>query len=148
MSILNFFDELVDKFEILRWSESERKNLFRVLLEIYSSDEVFSNDEKIDFKRRAMGLNINTEEVEKLDFQKALFELNLDLKKIELLNFWIASSLFADNDYDKKEQEFINKIITKYQLDGQKLKAVIKKIRDQKIDIAIRQWYSEIECLF
>lgn len=49
MSIMEFFDELADKFQIRTWSETDRKRLFRILLEIYHVDGIFTDDERADF---------------------------------------------------------------------------------------------------
>jgi len=57
---------------------------------------------------------------------------------MEIVHFWIAASLFSDDDYDKVEQTFIDQIIIKYGLNEKKLITNIKAIRDKKIDIAIR----------
>ena len=147
MNILNYFNEWIDKFKILKWPKSDRENLFRILLEIYNSDGTFSEDEKSDFKRRSFGVGINEEETKQVDFEKAISVLKLDNSKMELIHFWIATSLFADDDFDAIERTFIDNIISKYGLNEIKLRSIIKTIRDKKIDVAVNQWYLEIEPL-
>lgn len=148
MNILNYLDEWVDKFKILRWAKTDRENLFRILLEIYNADGTYSEEEKADFKRRSQGIGIEEEEIKQIALQKAIDALKPDAPKMELVHFWIASALFADEDFDKVEQSFIDGIITKYSLNEQRLREIIKTIQDKKIDHAIRHWYSEIEDLF
>ncbi|HNW89547.1 MAG TPA: hypothetical protein PKN48_07770 [Bacteroidales bacterium] len=148
MNIHNYLDEWVDKFKILKWAKSDRENLFRIILEIYNADGTYSEEEKSDFKRRSRGLGIDEEDIKHIDLQKAIAALKPDALKMELVHFWLASALFADEDFDKVEQSFIDGIITKYGLNEQRLREIIKTIQDKKIDHAIRHWYSEIEDLF
>ena len=148
MNIINYLDEWIDKFKILKWPKSDRENLFRILLEIYNSDGTYTEDERADFKRRSLGIGINEVEIKQIDFEKSINALKLDIPKMELVHFWIATSIFSDDDYDKVERAFLDKIIIKYGLNENKLRTIIKAIREKKIDKAIRQWYSEIENLF
>lgn len=144
MNIVNFLKEQLDKFKFLKWTKSEKENLFRILLEIYNSDGIFTEDEKKDFKKRSFGLGIDEEKIKLINFEKAITELKNDITKMEVVYYWIASSLFSDEDYEKAERDFIDKIIAKYNLDGKKLKTIIKKIRDGKIVEEISKWSSEI----
>lgn len=148
MSIISYFNELVDKFKIRSWSEADKSNLFRVLLEVYHSDGVYSEDEQKDFTTRISGLGLDLDKIEAINFEHAINSLKSDTARMEIIYFWIASAVFSDEDYDKTERAFIDDTIVKYQLDGTKLKSTIKEIRDQKIDKAINSWYSQIERLF
>lgn len=147
MAILNHFEELVDKFKIRFWEKEEQLSLFRVLLEFYHADGVFSNHERADFKEKISGLGISEEDIE-IDFGNAIMLLKDDESKMALIHFWIASAIFADNDYDDQEKAFVDKLIQKYHLDGIELNRAIKEYRDSKMDEAIIAWYKDIEHLF
>ena len=144
MNILNYFDEMIDKLKILTWSKSDKENLFRIIIEIYNSDGTYTDDEKKDFRRRTLGIGINEAELMLVDFENAINELKTDVHKMEIAYFWIASSLFSDEDYDKIEQKFIDQIIIKYMLDEIKFRTIIKTIRDKKIDNAISELFKDI----
>ncbi|HOY30766.1 MAG TPA: hypothetical protein PKW80_02695 [Bacteroidales bacterium] len=148
MNILNYLEEWGDKFKILGWAKADRENLFRILLEIYHADGAYSDEEKADFKRRSLGFGIEEKEISQIDFQKAIEALKTDVPKMEIVHFWIASTLFADDDFDKTEQSFLDGIITKYHLNEKRLTEIIKSIQQKKMDNAIRHWYSEIKELF
>lgn len=147
MGILRYYNEILKKFKIFSWSLQDQKHLFRVLLEIYKSDGTFSNNERSDFENLLSGTGLKEDDLD-VDFQVALSELQKDDKKMEITRFWIAHALFADHDYDDQEQMFIDKIIDKYGLDGDKLRSSIKIARDIELDQAINDWYKDIENMF
>jgi len=140
MNILNYFDDIVEKFQIARWTNVDRNNLFRVVLEVYQIDGVFSESERDNFEGLIAGLKVEKEVVEAIDFQEALFALKSDEGKTDLLHFWIADALFADNDYDFQEQAFIDKIVQKYELKEAKLRNTIQRVRDEKFEAILESW--------
>ncbi len=143
MNILHYFDNLSEKFQIAQWKEADRNNLFRVILEVYHADEVYTESEKKDFNNLISGLGIEVEEIEKLEFQKALFRLKNDESKTKLLYYWIATALYSDKDFDDTEQEFVEKMVAKYELDNEKLTHHIKTIRDKKMEEVLNEWLNE-----
>lgn len=100
------------------------------------------------FNRRLVGMDLSREEVQQADFVEAITAFEEDKQKMELVRFWVATALFTNKDYDQMEREFIDRIIPKYWLKEEELKAVIKNVRDKKIKKAIVEWYGNIEHLF
>jgi len=145
MNILNYFGNLSEKFQIARWKESERNNLFRVILEIYHADEVYTDAEKTEFNNLVAGLDINLDEIKELDFQKALFRLKGDESKTKLLYYWIATVLYSDKDFDDTEQAFVDKMVAKYELDSEKLGTTINKVRDKTMEEVLKEWLGNIK---
>jgi len=143
MNILGFFDDLVEKFKIGTWADDEKKQLFRVLKEVYEADDVYSPSEKAEFANIISGIDLDTSELEHMDFQKSLYALNSDEDKREVLYFWIATALYSDDDFDDREKEFVEKIIPKYGLEEDKFKATLKKIRDKKTSDTISEWLKD-----
>ena len=144
MKILDYFNDIIDKFEIRQWPMPERVSLFRVLLEVYHSDGEFSENEREAFRSSMLGTGVSEDDVS-VDFSEAIAELKKDAKKMELVRFWVAASIFDDDDYDKKEQAFIKEIIIKYDLNEQALKGTIRQLRDKKMDEAITDWYYSMD---
>jgi len=120
----------IEKAKIRLWSKHYRKNLFRVLMEIYRSDEVFSDDEREDLKKRISGMGIKESEIDDIKFQDALFELKQNPSKMRIARHWIVKAIFADEDFDSHEREFVNKMIKKYALNENAIKEIIKKEQD------------------
>lgn len=146
MKILDYFNEISDKFEIRQWPMRERVSLFRVLLEVYHSDGEFSENEREEFRSSMLGTGVSEDDIS-VDFSEAIAELKKDAKKMELVRFWVAAAIFDDDDYDKKEQAFIKEIIIKYDLNEQALKGTIRQLRDKKMDEAITDWYYSMDNL-
>ena len=143
MSIKSEFNDFVSFIKRRGWSEEDFKMLMRVIYECYTIDEVFSIAEKQDFQNKLKFHKLEFEEIKSLLFQNCLEELSLDMSKKKVLYHTIADALFMDEDFDQLENNFVDKIVRLFELDGHYLRNTIKKVRDKHIDKAIRNWYSD-----
>ena len=145
MNILEYFDDLVEKFKVITWGQEDRKKLFRVLQEIYEVDEVYSESERKEFANIIAGIDLDENEIKHMDFQKSLHALHSDESKREILYFWIATALYSDDDFDDREKAFVEKMIPKYELDEAKFRATLKDIRDKKTSDILESWLRDEE---
>ncbi len=145
MNILEYFDDLIEKFKIGTWKEEDRKKLFRVLQEVYEVDDVYSESERKEFANIVSGIDIDETEIKHMDFQESLHTLHSDESKRDILYFWIATALYSDDDFDDREKIFVEKIIPKYELDEAKFRAALKDIRDKKTSDILESWLRDEE---
>ena len=142
---MNYVKQIIEKIKIRKWPTHERNALFRIIYEIYNSDGDFNSKEKQDFNKRSFGLGIEIDEIKNLNFNKAIETLKRSSQKMKIVHFWIATSIFADDDYDKVEQAFVDTMISKYKLNESDLRSIIKTIRDKKIDEELRKMFPELD---
>lgn len=143
MSIKSEFSDFVGFIGRRGWSEDDFKKLMRVVYECYSVDQVVSPEELEEFTKKLETHHLDIKDIKALDFQHSLYSLSIDIPKKKLLYSSIADAIFADEDYDSIESNFVDSIIQKFELDGAYLRKTIQEIRDQHIDRAIRKWYHD-----
>jgi hypothetical protein len=141
MGIRSELNEFVGFIKRKGWNEEDYNKLLRIVLECYRVDEVFDMDEQKKFNHVLKTHHVEIEAIETLDFQNCLADLSMELDKKKTLYHAIADALFLDEDFDPLESNFVDKIINQFELDGVYLRQIIKKVRDEHIDKAIRKWY-------
>ena len=66
---------------------------------------------------------------------------------MKIIRHWIVKAIFADGDFDSQEQEFINKIIKKYNLNEKIIRKLIKKEQHKLLNEKLDEWEKEDEML-
>jgi len=66
---------------------------------------------------------------------------------MKIIRHWIVRAIFADGDFDSQEQEFINKIIKKYNLNEKIIRKLIKKEQHKLLNEKLDEWEKEDEML-
>lgn len=111
----------------------------RVLHEVYLADGMLAPEERGELDQLGERLGAPVAEIEKLDLGASLARLEQSPRQRKLMYAWIAHALFVDNAFSADERSFVDRVIAKYRLSGDELRAEIKAVQSRKVDEAIEQ---------
>jgi len=126
------------------WKQESRNALARVLHEVYMADGNFTPLERDDFGAFLSRIGAKASEIEKLDLGAALSLLGEDPVHRKVAYVWIAHALFVDGGYNAAEKAFVDRIVEKYALDGEALRAEIKATQSRKIEEGMKAILAEL----
>lgn len=127
------------------WKQETRDALGRVLYEVYNADGAFTTSERNDFETFLANIGADAARVKSLDLGASLALLEKDPVHRKVTYVWIAHALFADDALNNSEKAFVERIIEKYGLDGESLRAEIKATQSRKIEEGMKAILAELE---
>ena len=145
MLLKEIFESAVNDVVLKFWSQSEKEALLKIVYEIYRSDQEFAPEEEKDFNEQLTSLGVDVEQLNKLSVEEAAAILRSDKVKKELMYIILAEAIFKDNDYDKMEKSFVEKLISKYGINEAELKEQINAKRDKILGDELKAWVKEID---
>ena len=144
MNLLATIQPIEEKL-VNTWTQESRNALARVLHEVYMADGNFTPLERSDFGSFLSRIGAKASEVEKIDLGDALTRLDKDPVHRKVAYVWIAHALFVDGGYNAAEQAFVDRIVEKYGLDGEALRAEVKATQYRKIEEGMKAILAELE---
>lgn len=144
MSLLAHAQPLEERLVRL-WNQETRDALGRVLWEVYNADGQFTPLERSDFDAFLSRIGADAAQVRSRDLGKSLALLEKDPVHRRVTHVWIAHALFVDGSYNAAEKSFVDRIISKYAIDGDSLRAEIKATQSRKIEEGMKAILKELE---
>jgi hypothetical protein len=145
MLLKDIFESAVNAVVLKFWSQREKEALLKLVHEIYHSDQEFSQEEEKDFNDKASSLGVDVAQLEKISIDEAVTVLQADKAKKQLMYIILAEAVFKDDDYDKMEKSFVQKLIKKYAVNEDELKEQINAKRDKIMGDVLKDWIKEID---
>ncbi len=127
------------------WSSDTRQALGRVLWEVYNADGQLTPLERSDFDAFLGRIGADAERVRALDLEASVALLEKDPVHRRVTHVWIAHALFVDGSYNAAEKSFVDRIIAKYAIDGESLRAEIRATQSRKIEEGMKAILKELE---
>lgn len=143
MKLLAAIQPIEEKL-VRTWKQESRDALARVLHEVYMADGNFTELERTDFGAFLSNIGAKASEVEKIDLGAAMALLDKDPVHRKVAYVWIAHALFVDGGYNAAEKAFVERIVEKYGLDGEALRAEIKATQSRKIEEGMKAILAEL----
>lgn len=143
MNIGEYFEELKQRVLLKFWKEEEKLALAKLMYEIYRVDGQFGPQETEHF--HSFFDEEDESRLSSLSLKDAVETLKSDPDKMDLVYILIIDALFADSDYDKVEQAFVDQLVDKYGLSKQKLTEEIAKQQNEILTEALENYIKNIE---
>jgi hypothetical protein len=127
MSLAVFFRTLSNKVRFATWTEEEQLALLRIVDDLYRADGHYSVEELDDFRKKLSLSAVCEEDLEQVPTDKAMRILKEDPSKLELAYTILAEAVYSDGRFVREEREYLDQLITRYQLDGAQLETRLKR---------------------
>ena len=121
MSLTDFFQTLFNKVRFATWTEDEQLALLKIVDDLYRADGNYAAEELEDFRKKLSISAVYQEDLEHMSVDKAMVILKEDLGKLDLAYTILAEAIYSDGRFVREEREYLDQLITRYQLDGAQL---------------------------
>lgn len=145
MAIFDRIKTLVQRIRVSRWERGERILLLRLLHSACLLDSEISASEREWLDEVASDMGLSWDEVQAEDAGLTVFQMCRDEHKREQVYSLLAQALFADGDFDKKEQIMTARLVDRHQLHTADLQRHIDQLRNRLMNEALGDWNRAIE---
>jgi|SRR6056300_163616 hypothetical protein len=121
MSLAEFFRTLSNKVRFATWTEEEQISLLKIVDDLYRADGHYAAEELEDFRQKLSISAVYQEDLEHMPADKAMSILKEDPGKLDLAYTILAEAVYSDGRFVREEREYLDQLITRYQLDGAQL---------------------------
>ena len=121
MSLTDFFQTLFNKVRFATWTEDEQLALLKIVDDLYRADGNYAAEELEDFHKKLSISAVYHEDLEHMSVDKAMVILKEDLGKLDLAYTILAEAVYSDGRFVQEEREYLDQLISRYQLDGEQL---------------------------
>ena len=121
MSLTEFFRSLFNKVRFATWTEEEQLALLKIVDDLYRADGNYAAEELEDFRKKLSISAVYQEDLEHMSVDKAMVILKEDLGKLDLAYTILAEAVYSDGRFVREEREYLDQLISRYQLDGAQL---------------------------
>ena len=121
MSLTDFFQTLFNKVRFATWTEEEQLALLKIVDDLYRADGNYAAEELEDFRKKLSISAVYQEDLEHMSVDKAMVILKEDLGKLDLAYTILAEAVYSDGRFVREEREYLDQLISQYQLDGAQL---------------------------
>lgn len=121
MSLTDFFQTLFNKVRFATWTEEEQLALLKIVDDLYRADGNYAAEELEDFRKKLSISAVYQEDLEHMSVDKAMVILKEDLGKLDLAYTILAEAVYSDGRFVQEEREYLDQLISRYQLDGEQL---------------------------
>jgi len=142
-TVFSVISSAIEKHLVHLWPTEAQQALTRVLYEVYIADGEFSSEERAEFMAFVSRLGTNPEAAQQGDLKSAFAILTQDPRRHRIATAWIAAALFANHAYKPSEKAFVERITSKYGLDGDLLETEIKRIQSRLLAEAMKELLEE-----
>ena len=127
MSLAESFRTRFNKVRFATWTEEEQLALLRIVDDLYRADGHYAAEELEDFRQKLSISAVYHEDLEHMSPDKAMEILKEDPDKLDLAYTILAESVYTDGRFVREEREYLDQLITRYQLDGEQLEKRLQR---------------------
>ena len=127
MSLAEFFRTLFNKVRFATWTEEEQLALLRIVDDLYRADGHYAAEELEDFRQKLSISAVYHEDLDHMSPDKAIGILKEDPGKLDLAYTILAEAVYSDGRFVREEREYLDQLITRYQLDGEQLEKRLQR---------------------
>ena len=127
MSLSESFRTIFNKVRFATWTEEEQLALLRIVDDLYRADGHYAAEELEDFRQKLSISAVYHEDLEHMSPDKAMGILKEDPGKLDLAYTILAEAVYSDGRFVREEREYLDQLITRYQLDGEQLEKRLQR---------------------
>ena len=127
MSLAEAFRTLFNKVRFATWTEEEQLALLRIVDDLYRADGHYAAEELEDFRQKLLISAVYHEDLDHMSSDKAIGILKEDPGKLDLAYTILAEAVYSDGRFVREEREYLDQLITRYQLDGAQLEKRLRR---------------------
>ena len=127
MSLAESFQTLFNKVRFATWTEEEQLALLRIVDDLYRADGHYAAEELEDFRQKLSISAVYHEDLDHMSPDKAIGILKEDPGKLDLAYTILAEAVYSDGRFVREEREYLDQLITRYQLDGEQLERRLQR---------------------
>ena len=127
MSLAESFRPIFNKVRFATWPEEEQLALLRIVDDLYRADGHYAAEELEDFRQKLSISAVYHEDLEHMSPDKAMRILKEDPGKLDLAYTILAEAVYSDGRFVREEREYLDQLITRYQLDGEQLEKRLQR---------------------
>ena len=127
MSLAESFRTLFNKVRFATWTEEEQLALLRIVDDLYRADGHYAAEELEDFRQKLSISAVYHEDLDHMSPDKAMGILKEDPGKLDLAYTILAEAVYSDGRFVREEREYLDRLITRYQLDGEQLEKRLQR---------------------
>ena len=127
MSLAESFRNILNKVRFATWTEEEQLALLRIVDDLYRADGHYAAEELEDFRQKLSISAVYHEDLEHMSPDKAMGILKEDPGKLDLAYTILAEAVYSDGRFVSEEREYLDQLITRYQLDGEQLEKRLQR---------------------